>query len=115
MTQIRDRHNKIVDRIVNAVRFGEITTDRAIRESGLHLRPDIVVKDHKNVLIIDVTCPFDNDVNVLADAAEHKYTIERTFHLSLVQVRHLPLCHRGTWLVVQEQITVHPTGHDQTQ
>ena len=30
MTQIRDRHNKIVKRIVNAVRFGEIQTDKAI-------------------------------------------------------------------------------------
>ena len=73
MTQIRDRHNKIVNRIVKAVRFGEIRTDRAILESGLRLRPDIVVKDHNNILIIDVTCPFDNDVTALSDAAEHKF------------------------------------------
>ena len=74
MTLIRDRHNKIVDRIVKAVRFGEITMDRAVRESGLRLRPDIVVMDQKNVLIIDVTCPFDNDSRALAEAAEHKFT-----------------------------------------
>ena len=74
MTQIRDRHNKIVDRIVKAVRFGEITTDRAVRESGLRVRPDIVVKERDKVLIIDVTCPFDNDSHALSDAAEHKFT-----------------------------------------
>ena len=73
MTLIRDRHNKIVERIVKAVRFGEITTDRAVRESGLRLRPDIIVKDQRNVLIIDVTCPFDNDSRALAEAAEHKF------------------------------------------
>ena len=73
MTQTRDRHNKIVNRIVKAVRFGEICTDRAILESGLRLRPDIVVKDQNNILIIDVTCPFDNDVTALSDAAEHKF------------------------------------------
>lgn len=73
MTQIRDRHNKIVDRITNAVRFGEIRTDRAVKESGLRLRPDIVVKEENEVLIVDVTCPFDNDVNALSDAAEHKF------------------------------------------
>ena len=73
MTLVRDRHNKIVDRIVKAVRFGEITTDRAVRE-GLRLRLDIVVKDQKNMLIIDVMCPFDNDSRALAEAAEHKFT-----------------------------------------
>ena len=74
MTQIRDRHNKIVQRIVNAVRFGEIQTDKAIRDSGSRLRPDIVVKDNNHVLIIDVTCPFDNDANALSEAAQHKFT-----------------------------------------
>ena len=43
MTQIRDRHNKIVDRLTNAVRFREITMDKTVRTSGLRLRPDIVV------------------------------------------------------------------------
>ena len=56
MTLICDRHNKIVERIVKAVRFGEITTNQAVHESGLRLRLDIVVKDQKNVLIIDVRC-----------------------------------------------------------
>lgn len=73
MTQIRDRHNKIFDKITNAVRFGEIRTDRAVKESGLRLRPDIAVKDQNNVFTVDVTCPFDNDANTLSEAVEHKF------------------------------------------
>lgn len=41
MTQIQDRHNAIVDRLVNATRCGKITTDRAVQQSNLRLRPDI--------------------------------------------------------------------------
>jgi hypothetical protein len=76
MIQICDRHNRIVDRITNAVRFGTITTDRTIQNSKLRLRPDIVVEEANRVLIIDVTCPFDNDVDALSEAAlakVHKY------------------------------------------
>jgi hypothetical protein len=69
MVQIRDRHNSIVDRLTNAVRFGTITTDRTIQDSKLRLRPDIVVEEANRVLIIDVTCPFDNDVDALSEAA----------------------------------------------
>ncbi|XP_046856073.1 uncharacterized protein LOC124449166 [Xenia sp. Carnegie-2017] len=72
MTQMRERHDLIVDRISNAVRFGDVTTDRAVQNSGLRLRPDIVVEEQDDVLIIDVTCPFDNDDNALADAAQTK-------------------------------------------
>ena len=76
MVQIRNRHNRVVDRLTNAIRFGTISTDRTIRDSGLRLRPDIVVEEQDQVLIIDVTCPFDNDVDALTDAALakiHKY------------------------------------------
>jgi hypothetical protein len=73
MTQIRDHHNKIVDRLTNAVRFGEITTDKTVRTSGLRLRPDLAVEEKNKVLIIDVTCPFENDENALSDAAPAKF------------------------------------------
>lgn len=63
-----------MDRLVKSVRFGEITTDRAVRESGLCLCPDIVIKEQNKVMIIGVTCPFNNDSRALSDAAEHKYT-----------------------------------------
>ena len=85
MVQIRNRHNRIVDRLTNAIRFGKITTDRTIQDSGLRLRPDVVVEEHNEVLIIDVTCPFDNDVDALTDAALakiHKYEPLKDFVIS---------------------------------
>lgn len=69
MVQIRERHDKIVERVVNSIRFGTITTDRAVQESGLRLRPDIIVEEKNEVLIIDVACPFDNDEDALSNAA----------------------------------------------
>ena len=72
MPQIRDRHNSIVSRLTNAIRFGKITTDRTVAESNLRLRPDVVVEEGNQVLIIDVTCPFDNDSTALSDAATGK-------------------------------------------
>ncbi|XP_046856069.1 uncharacterized protein LOC124449163 [Xenia sp. Carnegie-2017] len=74
MVQIRDRHNLLVARLLNATRFGEITTDRAVQGSGLRLRPDIIIEEDNEVLIIDVACPFDNDENALAEAAQQKIT-----------------------------------------
>ena len=72
MIQIRGRHNSIVELLTNAIRFGKITTDRTIAESNLRLRPDIVVEEDNHVLIIDVTCPFDNDDDALSNAAVAK-------------------------------------------
>ena len=39
LVHIRSRHNKVVTRITDAVRFGQITTNRTIADSGLQLRP----------------------------------------------------------------------------
>ena len=72
MVQIRDRHNSIVTRLTNAIRFGKITTDRTIAESNLRLRPDVVVEEGNRVMLIDVTCPFDNDTDALSEAANAK-------------------------------------------
>ena len=72
LVNIRTRHNKIVTRITEAVRHGSITTDRTIAASGLSLRPDIVVEEDDRILIIDVTCPFDNGPDALEEAAETK-------------------------------------------
>ena len=72
MVQIRDRHNAIVSRLINAIRFGKITTDRTVQESYLCLRPDVIVEEDNRVLLIDVTCPFDNDTVALSDAAAAK-------------------------------------------
>ena len=74
MVNICARHDSVVKRLTNAIRFGKITTDRTVAESNLHLRPDIVVDEHNQVLLIDVTCPFDNDVDALRNAAVAKVT-----------------------------------------
>ena len=39
LVHIRSRHNKVVTRITDAVRFAQISTDRTIDDSGLQLRP----------------------------------------------------------------------------
>ncbi len=72
LVHIRTRHNKLVTRITDAIRFGTITTDRTIATSGLPLRPDIVVEEDDRTLIIDVTCPFDNGPDALEEAAQAK-------------------------------------------
>ena len=74
LIHIRERHNQIATRITDAIRFGQVTTDRTIRESGLPLRPDIVVEEDDRILIIDVTCPFDNGAAALDEAAQAKIT-----------------------------------------
>ena len=78
---VRDRHNSIVKRLTNSIRFGKITTDRTIEQSNLRLRPDIVVEEDNRVLIIDVTCPFDNDdaLNKAAVAKVNKYQPLKAF------------------------------------
>ena len=76
MVHVRGRHNTLVDRLTNSIRFGKITTDRTIAESNLRLRPDIVVQEDNRVIIIDVTCAFDDDTDALSEAAlakVHKY------------------------------------------
>ena len=67
MVQIRARHNSITERLTNAIRFGTITMEKTIKDSNLRPRPDIVVEEHNRVLIIDVTCPFYNDVDALSN------------------------------------------------
>ena len=76
MVHVRGRHDAVVDRLTNSIRFGKITTDRTVADSNLRLRPDIVVEEDDRVIIIDVTCPFDNDSDALSEAAlakVHKY------------------------------------------
>ena len=72
MPSILRRHNSIVDRIVNAVQRGTITTDQQVRAANSRLRPDIIVEEDNKVVIIDVCCPFDNDAEALRDAEQRK-------------------------------------------
>ena len=72
MPSILRRHNSIVDRIVNAVQSGTITTDQQVRAANSRLRPDIIVEEDNKVLIIDVCCPFDSNAEALRDAEQRK-------------------------------------------
>ena len=64
MVHIRSRHNKVVTRITDFVRFRPITTKLTVTDSGFQLRPDMVVEEDRT-LITDVTCrcSFDNGPN----------------------------------------------------
>lgn len=72
MTEIRDRHNRIVDRLSNAIRSGEVRLDQQIPDIPDRSRPDIVIIDDNQVTIIDVTCPFENDSDALKIAEQEK-------------------------------------------
>ncbi|XP_028416354.1 uncharacterized protein LOC114540350 [Dendronephthya gigantea] len=74
MPAITARHDKIVSRLVNAVRSGHVTTDKTVADSGSNVRPDIVITDPANTCatIIDVCCPFDNGAEALHDAIDRK-------------------------------------------
>ena len=62
MTAITERHDRIVDRLTNAVQS----------DSNSTVRPDIVIEDNNQVSIIDVCCPFDNGEEALDEAAARK-------------------------------------------
>ena len=61
-----------MDRNVNAVQRGIITTDRQVRDANSRLRPDIIVEEDNKVLISDGCCPFDSNTEDLRDAEERK-------------------------------------------
>ena len=42
ITAITEHHNKIVDRLTNAVRHGSITTDQTVKDSNSNVCPDII-------------------------------------------------------------------------
>ncbi|CAB4023934.1 Hypothetical predicted protein [Paramuricea clavata] len=72
MPAITIRHNKIVDRITNAVCHGSISTNQTVRDSGSPVHPDIVIQNNNHVTIIDVCCPFENGEEALEEAVARK-------------------------------------------
>lgn len=74
MVKIRDRHDGIVDRLINAFRFGEITSDHSIAEAGSRLRLDIIIHEEIPVLFINVCFPFENNPDTLSDAKNRTLT-----------------------------------------
>ena len=61
-----------VDRLSNAIRSGEVITDRTVADTNSNLRPDIIIKQDNRISIIDVCCPFDNNHEALSDAENRK-------------------------------------------
>ena len=72
MVSIRDRHNRIVTRLSKAIYRGDVTLDQSVPDAPSADRPDIVIRDGNNVIIIDVACPFENDADALQTAADRK-------------------------------------------
>lgn len=74
VTAIRERHNKIVQRVSKAIHRGTVALDQQISDGPNRDRADIVVRDGNRVTIVDVVCPFENDTNARQDAAQRKVT-----------------------------------------
>ncbi|XP_069176423.1 uncharacterized protein [Procambarus clarkii] len=84
------RHNALVDRILKASEgrhWKIISTNRQVPGTNNVLRPDIVLEKNGEVMLIDVTCPFENGPDAFAEARlgkEEKYaelaaTMRRTY------------------------------------
>jgi hypothetical protein len=72
MTAITARHDRIQNRLTNAIHLGEVTIDQIVPGAPGINRPDIVITNGNKVTIIDVTCPFENDDSSLEMAAQSK-------------------------------------------
>lgn len=110
MVLMRQRHDKIIERLTNAVRFGEVTTDRSVAEANSRLRPNIVVQEGDTVSIIDVCCPFENGAEALLEAEQRKvekYDILKQHFLSTglkCEVFGFVIGALGTWHPNNEQV-----------
>ena len=73
---MRERHNAILKRLVKAVprEAGEKFVDQKIRDAPGNLRPDLVTLNHeeKVATIVDVTIPYEGEVNSFNAARAEK-------------------------------------------
>lgn len=67
-----ERHNRIVGRLKNAAmgRYTVIRENQDVGGTGLH--PDLVVARGEEAVVLDVTCPIDNQPNSLAAGRKEK-------------------------------------------
>lgn len=72
MVSIRAHHDRIVSRIHKAAYRRVIAVNQTVPNAPGNLRPDLVIQDGSEVLVIDVACPFENDANALQEAADRK-------------------------------------------
>jgi hypothetical protein len=72
LVDVRGRHNAILGRLTNAIRYGEVRVDHQIPELNDECRPDIVIMENNEVTVIDVVCPFENGDDALKSAEDRK-------------------------------------------
>ena len=72
MTTITARHDRVLNRLTNAIQKGDITIDQTVPNAPGINRPDIVITEDNKVTIIDITCPSENDGNSMELAAQRK-------------------------------------------
>lgn len=72
MVPIRKRHDKIVNRLRQAIYRGEVAHNQTVPGAPRQDRPDLVIRDGNTAIVIDVACPFENDENALQAAADRK-------------------------------------------
>ena len=72
MLSITERHDKILKRLADSIKYGEVSIDKIVPDAPNENRPDIVVRDGNKALIIDVTCPFENGEEIFQIAARNK-------------------------------------------
>jgi hypothetical protein len=86
MLLIRERHNKIVERLRKASRYGQVRVDQQVPGFNDECRPDLVISRGNDATVIDVTCPFENGDSALATAdytKVMKYQPVKTYFQSL--------------------------------
>jgi len=70
------RHNNVQNRLLKAIppALGVVTVNKKVLGSTSNLRPDIVIRDEsqKRVIMIDVTCPFENGSDSFVEARAEK-------------------------------------------
>ena len=72
MVAITARHDKILKRLVDTIQFGDISVDKIVPGAPGSNRPDIVIREGNKAVIIDVSCPFENDSESMDISARRK-------------------------------------------
>ena len=109
MVSIRRRHNHIQDRLVQAVQHGTILPDQHVPGDPVaRERPDICVVEGNKLTIIDVAIAFDNDEDVMNEAANRKMSKYGHLATSLtgkdVAVMAFVIVALGTWRPENEAV-----------
>ena len=79
MVKIRARHDLIVSRLANSIRFGDVRLDQQVVRLDDACRPDILIENRSEVTVIDITLPFENGADALQAAEDRK--IQKYAHI----------------------------------